>query len=77
LAVLEGHTNSVNSAVFSPNDKRILTASGDNTARLWPAFHDLPDLIRQARATLAREDFICKERERFFLTPCVEVENEK
>ena len=35
LAVLEGHTNYVRSAAFSPDGKRIVTASRDNTARLW------------------------------------------
>ncbi|WP_129626825.1 eIF2A-related protein [Candidatus Oscillochloris fontis] len=32
---LLGHTNWVNSAVFSPDGSRILTTSWDNTARLW------------------------------------------
>jgi WD40 repeat protein len=32
---LNGHTNWVNSAVFSPEGKQILTASRDNTAKLW------------------------------------------
>lgn len=32
---LKGHTSGVNSASFSPDGKRILTASSDNTARLW------------------------------------------
>src|SRR5262249_49085734 len=31
------HTAGVNSAVFSSNDARILTASDDNTARIWDA----------------------------------------
>ena len=34
-AVLRGHTNSVTSVSFSPDGQRILTASGDKTARLW------------------------------------------
>ena len=29
------HTDDVNSAVFSPDGTRILTASKDNTAKLW------------------------------------------
>jgi hypothetical protein len=36
-AVLTGHTGSVASAVFSPDGARVLTASADNTARLWEA----------------------------------------
>jgi WD domain, G-beta repeat len=35
LATLQGHTSSINSAVFSPDGGRILTASVDGTARLW------------------------------------------
>jgi eukaryotic-like serine/threonine-protein kinase len=34
-AVLTGHTDNVNTAVFGPNGKRILTASNDRTARIW------------------------------------------
>jgi WD40 repeat protein len=34
---LRGHENDVTSAVFSPDGTRILTASRDNTARLWDA----------------------------------------
>jgi WD40 repeat protein/formylglycine-generating enzyme required for sulfatase activity len=37
LAVLRGHEDSVLRAVFSPDGKRIVTASFDNTARLWDA----------------------------------------
>ena len=32
---LEGHTDWVNSAVFSPDKKLVLTASNDDTARIW------------------------------------------
>src|SRR5258705_829169 len=35
--VLKGHTDPVWSAAFSPDGKRIVTASLDNTARLWDA----------------------------------------
>ena len=35
--VLQGHTGSVYSAAFSPDGERVVTASGDNTARLWDA----------------------------------------
>jgi WD40 repeat protein len=34
---LQGHTYVVNSAVFSPDGERVVTASGDHTARLWDA----------------------------------------
>jgi WD40 repeat protein len=29
------HDGSVNSALFSPDGQRVVTASEDNTARLW------------------------------------------
>ncbi len=34
---LEGHTDSVDSAAFSPDGQRIVTASYDQTARVWNA----------------------------------------
>jgi hypothetical protein len=35
--VLEGHSRSVYTAVFSPDGQRVVTASDDGTARLWRA----------------------------------------
>jgi len=35
LAILSGQTNIVNSAVFSPDGKRIATASGDGSVWIW------------------------------------------
>ena len=37
LFVLRGHGGAVSSAVYSPDGRRILTASGDATARIWDA----------------------------------------
>ncbi|TCG04459.1 hypothetical protein BZM27_40695 [Paraburkholderia steynii] len=35
IALLSGHQNAVDSAVFSPDGKRVVTASWDGTARVW------------------------------------------
>jgi WD40 repeat protein len=37
LRVLRGHTGPVSTVAFSRDGKRVVTASGDNTARLWDA----------------------------------------
>jgi WD40 repeat protein len=37
IIVLRGHINELWSASFSPDGKRVVTASSDNTARIWDA----------------------------------------
>ena len=37
LLTLKGHTGSVDSASFSPDGSRIVTASHDRTAKIWDA----------------------------------------
>ena len=51
--VLEGHRGPVTSVAFSPDGKRVVTGSGDNTARVWDT-PPVEDLIPLARAALTR-----------------------
>ena len=56
MAVLRGHDDTVTSATFSPDGSRILTASWDNTARIWDArLETMPakGLVAEACARLA------------------------
>lgn len=45
IAVLVGHTDRVNAAVFSSEGSRIVTASADNTARVWNAMTGALDVV--------------------------------
>ena len=65
-------------AAFSPDGKRIVTASDDNTARLWKIFADTQELVSHAKAGAPRCLTIA-QRNTFFLPPepprwCIEME---
>jgi WD40 repeat protein len=66
LAILEGHTNEVTSAVFAPDGRRILTASFDGTARLWEAFPEPQTLVDRVKAEVPR-CLTPTQRQHFFL----------
>jgi WD40 repeat protein len=51
VAILEGHEGAVFSAAFSTDGTRVVTASNDNTARVWTvswsALSDSPRLLAE------------------------------
>ena len=51
--VLEGHRGAVLSVAFSPDGRRVVTGSDDNTARVWGT-PPVEELISLARAALTR-----------------------
>jgi hypothetical protein len=62
IATLFGHTSPITTARFSPDEKMIITASRDGTARLHLV--RLDDLIALAQSRATRE-LSCEERVRF------------
>jgi WD40 repeat protein len=50
----ESHTKNVSSAAFSPDGKRIVTASDDETARLWVIFANTQELVSHVKGVTPR-----------------------
>ena len=46
MAILRGHVASINTAVFSPDNQQILSASDDSTARIWSLGGNLVHILR-------------------------------
>ena len=68
ILVLRGHESAVWSAGFSPDGTRIVTASGDKTARVWPLVQDLPELARLAWQRIAPLRSLSEaQKQRFFI----------
>lgn len=63
---LDGHTDKVLSAAFSPDGQAIVTASADRTARIWPS---VGTLLKEAESLIQRDppEFTPEERTRFGL----------
>jgi WD40 repeat protein len=75
---LKGHYDAVHSAECSSDGKRIVTASGDQTARVWNVFPDTQALVSQAEKDVPR--CLTTARRRTFFLPsepptwCIEME---
>jgi hypothetical protein len=65
-AVLKGHTKGVNSASFSPDGKFIVSASFDNTIRLWE-FPSVEDLIKVTYQRFKNRPLTPDERRKYYL----------
>ena len=68
IATLKGHTGAVFSAEFSADASRIVTASGDGTARLWTASAESPPaevMLREALRILPRTKAFQPTRDRY------------
>ena len=55
VAVLQWHEDRLSSAAFSPDGARVVTASDDRTARIWPVFPTTSALIAYARGIVPRQ----------------------
>ena len=69
LCELRGHTNTINSVAFSADEKKIVTASEDRTAKVWDAKSGtvLTTLVGHVRAVTARFLFDCQKIEFDFI----------
>ena len=65
--VLRGHEGRVSSAAFSPDGTRIVTASGDNTARVWPLVGTLEQLAAYARSLKLPRQLTEAQKKQYFI----------
>jgi WD40 repeat protein len=48
------HSGHVHSAAFSPDGARVVTASGDKTARIWRVYRSTDELVQAAKSRMRR-----------------------
>jgi WD40 repeat protein len=54
VANLSGHSEKIESAAFSPDGNRVVTASADNTARVWEVFPTTQALVDRVKEAVPR-----------------------
>ena len=62
LITLAGHEGYVNSAVYSPNGQRIVTASSDGTVQIYTT--DMDELLEIAKSRVTRQ-LTAEEKEKY------------
>ena len=65
-AILNGHTDMVESTAFSPDGKHIVSASFDRTIMIWE-FPPLQELIDQTRERFKDRPLTAEERKMYYL----------
>lgn len=63
---MTGHTDFVNSASFSPDGRKIVSASWDKTIRIWE-YPPLQELIDQTRERFKDRELTPEERRMYYL----------
>jgi WD40 repeat protein len=66
VAVLKGHKDAINTAVFSPDGRLLLTASEDGELILWAIYDNLQTLVDHAKKVVNGRGLTHAEHKRIF-----------